>query len=809
VRRNGVDITNLYTLNQTNFDVSTEKRPVGVDSVFLTYIGWFNEVLKDTLLFSFTYTKPSIKYAPNVSDDISLVNGLVGFNPLVLDSGGKTLTYRLLNANANFTVSPQTGKITVVNWGALTAAYTATLTIEASNGTYKDTATFTYTKNAQNRVLYYSNSSYRTQSTNGADYIQLPSIDLRNKAFGMDIWYKHNAKVGNNHRVIDIGTGGNNQGVIFMFPDSMQLFVRTPSQSDYYLSIPAGVNIRNWNHYIISVSSTGVASFFINGKLIFNRTGGGTTPQTIFTSNFLGRSNYGGGDAPSLGQFTDFRVWDSAIDSTVYNTRGINYFTTNTGANIIFYLPLSVPVFNSNVNLTNNYRLVNKAAVGSTAVLDSIAYIIGNSNMFNFDPDRIFLAGQSSTSSSTKTITINNYASVTDTNTKTPVNTVATINKSYYWGVILPPSQGTYLNNQIISINDNAGVISNVNYKYIVKYLPNTITYLPGDSVQVFTTKAGFVLPRNDFWLEAQKPRKYIWVDSGGLNNIGNFQLDTVTGKFSWQPIDPIEAVYPIKINVTNEVGTNTINCQVLLSDSLGFIQYPIDSLSVNYGNDSSSIPYTAGITSSTKFSITSVPNNGAITINPQNGRIYWNTQVSAGLYTLKVQASNFINTITKTIKLNIQLIAPTGLSYQPKNYTIVNTGFDTSTTYINTPIINTGGGIKFTANTPNGCRIDSNTGAINCKNTLVSVGNYNVVVNAQNTQGFVKDSININVIATSKDSILGYKNAYFTLNTDATYKNGDYIALPSVYLPNNFSIEAWVKLKDITRNYQQIFDAG
>ncbi|MCX8480597.1 MAG: hypothetical protein ORN58_01630, partial [Sediminibacterium sp.] len=363
---------------------------------------------------------------------------------------------------------------------------------------------FTYTKTLQDRVLYFSNSSYRTQSTNGGDYIQLPVIDLRNKAFGMDVWYKHNAKTGVWHRIIDIGTGANNQGVLIALPDTMQLFVRTPNQTDYYLSIPAWVNIRSWNHYVVSVSSTGEASFFINGRFIFRRSDGGTTPQTIFTSNFLGKSNYFQTDAPSEGQFTDFRIWDNTIDSTVYNTRGITYFTANTGANLIFYLPLSVPVFNSNLPLSNNYRLVNKAAIGSTAILDSVAYIKGNSNSFNFDADRIFIAGQSTLSNPAKTVSliINNYASAADTSTVNQIqlSNTAIVNK-YYWGGVLSPNQGAYLNNQLINIYDVVTGGASVTYPYLVKYLPNYTTYLPGDSIQVFTSKAGYVFPRNDFWV--------------------------------------------------------------------------------------------------------------------------------------------------------------------------------------------------------------------------------------------------------------------------------------------------------------------
>ncbi|MCX8480424.1 MAG: hypothetical protein ORN58_00740 [Sediminibacterium sp.] len=811
-RRNGIDITNVYTINESNLSLNTTNRPIGVDSVFLTFTGWFNEEVKDTLTFGFEYTKPSVKYSPNVSNDFSLVNGNAQFYPLVLDSGGQTLTYSLITPNAHFTLNSQTGKITVLNWESLAAGYTDTLRIEASNGIYMDTTTFTYTKNAQNRVLYYSNSSYRTQSTTGEDYIQLPSIDLRNKAFGLDIWYKHNAQTGSWHRIFEIGRGANNQGVLLGFPDFTHLFVRTPNQSDYAISIPAGVNIRNWNHYMISVSNAGVASFFINGKLIFSRAGGGTTPQHIFTINYLGKSAYGGGDAPSVGQFTDFRIWDNAIDSTVYNTRGITYFTTTTGANLIYYLPLSLPVFNSNVPLPNNYPLLNKATISSTAILDSISYIKGSSNSFNFDADRIFLAGQSSFAGATKTITLttNNYASETDTNTNTAVKTVATINNKYYWGGILPPSQGVYLNNQIIGIKDSLNADTNVNYNYIVKYLPNNITYLPGDTVKVFTGQAGVVLPRNDYWVADQKPTKYTWLDNGGINNIINLQLDTVTGRFSWLPTQTNEGVYPIKLNVTNAVGTIAINCQVLLSDSLGTIQYQLDSLSVNFGSDSTNIPFLDGITPSTRFSVTSIPNNGDIRINSLNGRIYWTSNVPIGLYTLKVEASNYINTVTKTIKLNIQALVPSGFAYQTKNYTILNTGFDTATTYINKPIVNAGGDVVvFTANMPTGCQIDSNTGAIHCKNNLVNAGNYTVIIKAQNVAGFVYDSIFIYVTTTSKDSILGYKNAYFTLNTDTTYKNGDFIALPTINLPNDFSIEAWVKLNNIRRNYQQIFEAG
>ncbi|MCX8480681.1 MAG: hypothetical protein ORN58_02050, partial [Sediminibacterium sp.] len=626
-------------------------------------------------------------------------------------------------------------------------------------------------------------------------------------------WYKHNALIGGNHRIIDIGTGPNNQGILLMFPDSNRLFVRTPNQSDSPINIPAGVRIRNWNHYAISVSNTGVCSFYMNGRLIFSRAGGGRTPQTIFSLNYLGKSNYGAPDAPSEGQFTDFRIWDNAIDSTVYNTRGVPYFSTNTGANLIFYLPLSEPVYNSNITLPENYRLINKSIVTSTALLDSVSYIKGSSNSYNFDSNRIFVAGQSPLANAAKTVTVitNNYASVADTTIKNATSTMSNNIKNYYWSVDLPSSQGAYLNNQILSISDYVSAISNFSYKYLIKYLPNYTTYLPGDSVQVFTSKAGFKLPRNDFWVANQKPTKYKWIDSGGLNNVINMQLDTVTGRFSWLALtEPVESVYPIKVSVTNEVGTIIFNGQVLLSDSLQSIQYPIDSLSVNFGKDSSSVPYTEGITASTRFNITAVPNNGAITINTLNGRLYWTTNVPPGLYTLKIQASNYINTVSKTIKLNIKTVSPTGLTYQTKNYAFINTGFDTSTTYINAPVVNTGGSaVKYMANTPTGCRIDSNTGAINCKKNLVTAGNYRVIVNAQNVAGFVKDTLYINVSTTSKDSIIGYKNAYYTLNTDATNIGGDYIGLPNTDLPNNFSIEAWVKLTDITRNYQQIFDAG
>ena len=809
-RRNGVNINNNYYLNYSNLVVGGGNRPVGVDSIFITFTGLFDEVVIDTLLFTYQYSKPKVSYQPNVLKTYSLINKrLVSNYPTILDSGGGALTYSLvpLGLPSGVAINATTGLISVANWDNL-ASDSNNIKVRVSNPSFSDTVPFIIIKKTLNYVGYFSNSSYRTNSTNVADYIQLPNIDLRNKAFGMDIWYKHNATSGTWHRIFDIGTGANSQGVLIAFPNANQLFVRSPSQIDTAINIPANVQINQWNHYAVSVNSSGRLFFYINGRLIFSRLSTGTTPQVIFNSNFIGRSNYGGTDAPSVAQFTDFRIWDNEIDSTVYSVRGLNNITTNGGANLIYYLPLSLPVYNQDLPLEHNYILKN-AAINNPYIKDTVAYIIGNSNTFNFDKDRIFINGASSLLGINKSVkaTIYNFASTADTTTKT--NKVQYSNNiiNNYWGITLSPLQGSNLNNQIVSISDSLSAANIITYNFKINQLPDYITYIPGDSIKIQLGNAGYVFPKSNYILNQQKPYKYTWASRGVLSN--DVSLDTITGKISWTNAISVGA-YPIQVNVTNTAGTIKINGLVVVGDSLKSIQYVSDSISENFGIDSTNLPYTLGADANPTYSIGVTPSNASITIHPQNGKIFWNKNVPVGLYTLKIQASNYLNTITKTIKLNIKLIAPTGLSYLQKNYTIVNTGFDTSTTNIPAPIINaTGGAIKYTANVPIGCRIDSNTGAMYCKNNLVVAGNYSVVVNAQNAVGFVKDTVNIQVIATSKDSVVGYKNAYYTLNTDATGTNGDYISLPSISVPNNFSIEAWVKLKDITRNYQQIFDAG
>ena len=809
-RRNGVNINNNYYLNYSNLVVGGGNRPVGVDSIFITFTGLFDEVVIDTLLFTYQYSKPKVSYQPNVLKTYSLINKrLVSNYPTILDSGGGALTYSLvpLGLPSGVAINATTGLISVANWDNL-ASDSNYLRVRISNPSFSDTVPFTIIKKTLNYVGYFSNSSYRTNSTAGADYIQLPNIDLRNKAFGMDIWYKHNATSGSWHRIFDIGTGANSQGVLIAFPNANQLFVRSPSQIDSAINIPANVQINQWNHYAVSVNSSGRLFFYINGKLIFSRLSTGTTPQVIYNSNFIGRSNYGGTDAPSVAQFTDFRIWDNEIDSTVYTVRGLNNITTNAGANLIYYLPLTLPVYNQNLPVENNYTLKN-AAINNPYILDTVAYIKGNSNTFNFDKDRIFINGASSLLGINKSVkaTIYNFASTADTTTKTNIVQYSNNIINNYWGITLSPLQGSNLNNQIVSISDSLSAANIITYNFKINQLPDYITYIPGDSIKVQLGNAGYVLPKSNYILNQQKPYKYTWASRGVLSN--DVSLDTITGKISWTNAISIGA-YPIQVNVTNTAGTIKINGLVVVGDSLKSIQYVSDSISENFGIDSTNLPYTLGANANPTYSIGVTPSNDNITIHPQNGKIFWNKNVPVELYTLKIQASNYLNTITKTIKLHIKLIAPTGLSYQQKNYTIINTGFDTSNTIIPAPIITaTGGAIKYTANVPIGCRIDSNTGAMYCKNNLVVAGNYSVVVNAQNEIGFVKDTVNIQVIPTSKDSIVGYKNAYYTLNTDATGTNGDYISLPSISVPNNFSIEAWVKLKDITRNYQQIFDAG
>ncbi|MCX8481244.1 MAG: LamG domain-containing protein, partial [Sediminibacterium sp.] len=133
VRRNGVDITNYYSINRNNMVVTGSNRPVGTDSIFLRFIGIFDEEVLDTLLFNYTLYKPSFKYTPNASSAFNLGNKTAIFYPQVLDSGGKTLTFRLINTNTNYTVEAQTGTLKLINWDN---AGNDTLRIEASNGMY-------------------------------------------------------------------------------------------------------------------------------------------------------------------------------------------------------------------------------------------------------------------------------------------------------------------------------------------------------------------------------------------------------------------------------------------------------------------------------------------------------------------------------------------------------------------------------------------------------------------------------------------------------------------------------------------------
>ena len=808
-RRNGVNVPG-YSLNNDNFALIGSNRPVGTDSVFVTFQGIFDEIIVDTFLFTYQYSKPQVSYQPNILKSYSLISKQVTSNyPNVVDSGGGTLTYSLLNTINGVTLNTTTGLISVSNWDLLPFD-TNKISIRVSNVSYSDTLLFIILKNSFN-VLYYSNSSYRTKSTNGADYIQLPPIDLRNKAFGMDIWYKHNAQTGGWHRIFDIGTGGNNQGIIIGFPNATQLFVRTPNQTDSNINIPANVQINQWNHYAVSVNNSGRLYFYINGKLIFNRLAGGTTPQVVFNSNFIGKSNYGASDAPSVGQFTDFRIWDNVIDSNIYNIRGLNNIITNGGANLIYYLPLSLPVYNQNIPL-KNVDILKNTAVYSPLILDTVAYIMGNSNSFNFDADRIFLGGETSLTGTNKSIqaTIYNYSSEIDTSTQSSYNHISSYIKNNYWGMILSPQQGSNLNNQIVTLTESVTGTTNM-YNYVLNVLPDYNTYIPGDSIKIQVGNGGIVYPKNDYIINRQTPYNYQITNVGTLNNL--ISLDENTGKMTVSNTVPI-GLYPIKLNVTNIWGTLNINGLVVVGDSLKSIQYVLDSISVNYGIDSTNLPYTLGTRSNPTYSISAVPNNPNITIHPQNGKIYWNKEVPVGVYILTINASNSLNTIYKTIKLNIQGLSPRNFSYSSKINNYISSGFDTSYVNLRVQSLDYGGfPLVFSADLPPGFRFEGDSGKIVARLDSMVAGNYTVIVTASNTSNilpnYILDTLYINVLKTSQDTILGFKNAYMTFTTNNLNGSGDYLNLPSINLSKNFTVEAWVKLNDITRDYQRIFDAG
>ncbi|MGL1934433.1 MAG: Ig-like domain-containing protein [Fibrobacterales bacterium] len=150
------------------------------------------------------------------------------------------------------------------------------------------------------------------------DYVDLPDVDLDfSKGVTIECWLRF-ATPRAYERIIEWGNGMTNDNVILLVDgaNTKSLYFRvyhgTTGKSRILANnILTGV-ANTWTHIAMTLSSTGVAKFYKNGKEYTDVTGNPSAiPLSITrTKNFIGESNWAN-DPEFKGAMDEFRVWST------------------------------------------------------------------------------------------------------------------------------------------------------------------------------------------------------------------------------------------------------------------------------------------------------------------------------------------------------------------------------------------------------------------------------------------------------------------------------------------------------------------
>ena len=743
----------------------------------------FNNINIAVAPTNFYYDRRRIDTFYNLAGETSIPN--------INKGGSLNLKFSLLNnVNSNISVDSNSG---VIRWSELTDVGLYNIRVRASNEIgFLDTSIILYIyRPIFNEGKLFSNNSFQTTNIGvggtgtGGDYIKLPTINLINTNYTFETWFKYNENtITTFKRIFDFGQSStlDSSNILLCFKSgstvtSPIMFFFAGNGQQAFDTVPASINIKNWNHYALVLKDS-IASFYINGILLGTHKGKKATAS--YLRNFIGRSN--DNINTTLGNWQDFRIWNKARSpqelKNYFKSRIIKYEDS-----FVYNLFLNGKYTSSIDYLVNGTKLTNNA-VSKDAIIDSaiVTSVNNNGARFVFDSTNQKLFG-----TITDTLFPGDSIQINYDNGSNWVNVDSVVQNTWLASV---PS------NFIAGTIQIRGKLVNRNFNnYIVKIKPSYFTYSPN----IYADLEGVSDSSNIPSIRASTPLNYILKTNKSGYTINNF-----TGRINW---DTTIATTKDTLLVTAKNDIDSISTQVYVNigDSVKEFSYSLDTLvTYYYTTDSSVLPLING-TGVKSYSIIGGGATG-ISINSTTGVIYVSNTVAVGTYNLTIQGRSRLNGINTKFVIKVLPNMPI-ISYADTFFTVLYNNVGTS----NKPILNkTGVTNKFKIVSGNNeyIFIDSLTGEINNLSRLYN-GVYNLQVEASNVVGADTTNFTINIVS-YVDTVHGFYNTVLSKSFYAQARIGDYIALPTLDLKNTpYTIETWFKYNGTgpISSYIRIFD--
>ncbi|MCX8481760.1 MAG: fibronectin type III domain-containing protein, partial [Sediminibacterium sp.] len=707
------------------------------------------------------------------------------------------LLYSINPAYTGISIHPTTGIITIYS-DTVFKLYGKKIipTITAQSGLGK-TSTAVTLNIINTYIIGYNNTSVCLPNSNGADYIRIPSVDLRNSNFAIETWFKLMGSPTSNKRIFDFapGTTGNDRsGLILYFP--VNKIKLGAFNEDGLIDLGnADTVLKNglneWNKYSVFYNATTKTYYvYINGVLKKMATVSTDKYTAPLISNFLANNNYA--DPVTDGYFREFKIYKNVSYADFIKNLSYNILPNRPDNTLYYYLPLSNNVNNStyigNITINNNTALTNKALMYNPNALNNNATLISANN-------RAFYYGDS----------INQII------TGEFVDQTNRLRFSYTNGVI----KDTILPNVAIEKYSWQVRGKNISGKFKVY---SSVSTQYADSIQVLLIpyKLNYASNNRGYPIIAGNSGTPTFIGSEPIlfsidsGNATGFSINANTGVISWGNTIA-SGFYKLRVLASNAVGTSNFTYSVNIQDTLQGFSYTPDSVIVS-GYNADSLPFLPNLTKGTGVTFSILNPTTGFSINANNGRLYWTNTVANGVYKIRVRANNVYNLpLTDTVTIILTTQAPYNLKYL-QDTMVFSQGVNIQTPK---PSINRGGlPTIFTISniTPSGAniRIDSLTGEIKwASNTL---GTYTITVVATNSLGFVSKTIQITILSAANIA-LDYNNASLTLGVlFAGNTNNNRIELPNLDLRGaGYTIETWARSLNAVGvgNWRRIFDFG
>ena len=193
-------------------------------------------------------------------------------------------------------------------------------------------------------------------SFNGtSDFAQLPSNGLANftNGFSAGVW-AYTSSVADGSQYFSFGNGPNSDNIVLRRDGTSNnlRFAVLRGSSSQGITAPNVIQLNTWQYFSVTVTSTGVATIYVNGVAVATETNPGFVPNVVDRStNYLGRSPWG--NALFQGKMNSLSVWNRTLTPAEVQAAP---FTAYTGSEsgMVTYLPLNSVTNGTIVNPSNS-----------------------------------------------------------------------------------------------------------------------------------------------------------------------------------------------------------------------------------------------------------------------------------------------------------------------------------------------------------------------------------------------------------------------------------------------------------------------